>query len=56
MLQVEGSLSVAQAADRLGVARSTAHRLLSMLCYRDFAQQTEDRCYTAGPVLALGVQ
>ena len=34
-LQVEGSLSVSEAAERLGVARSTAHRLLAMLVYRD---------------------
>ncbi len=39
------------AAERLGVARSTAHRLLAMLVYRDFAEQDEDRRYAAGPVL-----
>jgi DNA-binding IclR family transcriptional regulator len=55
-LQVEGSLSVSEAADRLGVARSTAHRLLSMLVYRDFAVQESDRRYAAGPVLSLGAQ
>ncbi len=53
-LQVEGSLSVSEAAERLGVARSTAHRLLSMLVYRDFAAQEDDRRYVAGPVLSLG--
>jgi IclR family transcriptional regulator, acetate operon repressor len=50
-LQVEGSLSVSEAAERLGVARSTAHRLLAMLVYRDFAEQLPDRRYGPGPVL-----
>ncbi|WP_328477524.1 IclR family transcriptional regulator [Actinoplanes sp. NBC_00393] len=54
MLQVEGPLSVGEAAERLGVAPSTAHRLLAMLVYRDFAVQREDRRYAAGPVLSLG--
>lgn len=53
-LQVEGSLSVSEAALRLGVARSTAHRLLSMLVYRDFAARDERRRYVVGPVLAQG--
>jgi DNA-binding IclR family transcriptional regulator len=53
MLQVEGPLSVSDAAERLGVARSTAHRLLTMLVYRDFARQGEDRRYHAGPVISL---
>lgn len=55
LLQVEGRLSVSDAAERLGVARSTAHRLLSMLVYRDFAVQDGDRRYSPGPVLSLGV-
>lgn len=54
ILHVEGPLTVAGAADRLGVARSTAHRLLSMLVYRDFAVQDEHRVYQAGPLLSLG--
>jgi DNA-binding IclR family transcriptional regulator len=53
MLQLEGELSVSQAADRLGVARSTAHRLLRMLVYRDFAVPTDTRTYRPGPVLEL---
>ncbi|WP_213016961.1 helix-turn-helix domain-containing protein [Rhodococcus sp. 3A] len=36
MLHLKGELTVAEAADRLGVARSRAHRLLQMLVYRDF--------------------
>ncbi|KQW47349.1 transcriptional regulator [Nocardioides sp. Root1257] len=53
MLQLEGELTVAEVAERLGVARSTAHRLLAMLVYRDFAVQDERRVYRAGPVLEL---
>lgn len=51
VLQQEGPLRVSEAAERLGVARSTAHRLLAMLVYRDFAEQGADRRYVAGPVL-----
>jgi len=51
LLQQEGPLRGSEAADRLGVARSTAHRLLAMLVYRDFAEQDQDKRYTAGPVL-----
>lgn len=53
VLQVEGPLTVSAAAERLGVARSTAHRLLQTLVYRDFAVQAEDRTYRAGPVLEI---
>jgi DNA-binding IclR family transcriptional regulator len=52
-LQMEGSLTVSQAAERIGVARSTAHRLLAMLVYRDFASQDDQHVYHAGPVLEL---
>lgn len=53
ILQMEGGATVSQIAERLGVARSTAHRILAMLVYRDFAVQGEDRVYRAGPVLEL---
>jgi DNA-binding IclR family transcriptional regulator len=53
MLQLEGGLSVTEVADRLGVARSTAHRLLQTLVYRDFAVQDDRRVYHPGPVLEL---
>jgi IclR family transcriptional regulator, acetate operon repressor len=51
LLAREGPLGVSEAARRLGVARSTAHRLLAMLVYRDFAAQDAQRRYVAGPVL-----
>lgn len=53
ILQVEGPLTVSEAARRLGVARSTAHRLLSTLVYRDFAVQDDDRTYHLAPVLEI---
>ncbi|MPY44096.1 IclR family transcriptional regulator [Streptomyces phyllanthi] len=56
ILQVEGPLTVSEAAERLGVARSTAHRLLSTLVYRDFAVQDEDRTYRVGPVLEIAAK
>ncbi|MGW6522887.1 IclR family transcriptional regulator [Streptomyces sp. NPDC054962] len=51
LLRQEGPLHLAEAAERLGVARSTAHRLLAMLVYRGFAEQDEDRRYVAGALL-----
>jgi IclR family acetate operon transcriptional repressor len=54
LLQQEGSLSVSEAAELLGVARSTAHRLLAMLVYRDMAEQCSDRRYRPGSVLGPG--
>ncbi|WP_040823745.1 IclR family transcriptional regulator [Nocardia jiangxiensis] len=53
MLQLEGGLTVSRVAERLGVARSTAHRLLQTLVYRDFAVQDDQRVYHPGPVLQL---
>ncbi|MFC6607929.1 IclR family transcriptional regulator [Amorphoplanes digitatis] len=51
MLQHESPLRVSDAAERLGVSPSTAHRLLAMLVYRGFAEQRPDRRYQAGDVL-----
>jgi IclR family acetate operon transcriptional repressor len=51
VLQSQESVGVSEAAERLDVARSTAHRLLSTLRYRGFAVQTADRRYRAGPAL-----
>ena len=51
LLHHEGPLRVTDAAERLGVSVSTAHRLLAMLVYRDFAEQQPDRRYRAGSAL-----
>ncbi len=43
---------VSDAASELGIAISTAHRLLAMLVHRDFAvQDPESKIYRVGPVL-----
>lgn len=52
MLRDSGQARVSDVAAELGVARSTAHRLLAMLVYRDFAVQAEDRSYRPGPAVA----
>lgn len=52
LLREQRRLSVKSAAEQLGVAPSTAYRLLSALCYRDFAVQDRDRQYRAGPQLS----
>jgi DNA-binding IclR family transcriptional regulator len=54
LLRHEGAMRVTDAAERLGVSVSTAHRLLGMLVYRDFAVQLPDRRYDAGPVWGSG--
>ncbi|MDQ4502880.1 IclR family transcriptional regulator [Sinomonas sp. ASV322] len=51
LLHERDALRVNEAAERLGVAPSTAHRLLATLVYRGFALQDESRRYTAGPAL-----
>lgn len=48
---------VTDAAEHLGVARSTAHRLLGALTYREFAVQDAHKAYRPGPAfdrLVLG--
>ena len=49
---------IAEASKELGVARSTAHRLMQMLQYHGFVRQDADsKAYAAGPVLiGLGLQ
>jgi IclR family acetate operon transcriptional repressor len=54
LLQQEEPMRVTDAAARLGVSVSTAHRLLGMLVYHDFAEQLPDRRYGAGSVLRRG--
>jgi IclR family acetate operon transcriptional repressor len=52
IIRDSGQVRVSQVAAELGIARSTAHRLLAMLVYRDFALQSEDRAYCPGPALS----
>ncbi|HEY7487073.1 MAG TPA: IclR family transcriptional regulator [Streptosporangiaceae bacterium] len=52
LLRDQGRLRVTEAAAELGTARSTAHRLLAMLVYRDFAIQDDRRGYLPGPALS----
>ncbi|MCZ2838976.1 IclR family transcriptional regulator [Modestobacter sp. VKM Ac-2985] len=54
LVQQEGPMRVTDAAARLGVSVSTAHRLFGMLVYRDFAEQLPDRRYGSGPLLRGG--
>ena len=51
MLRDEDSITVTHAAETLGVALSTAHRLFGALVYRDYAIRDDDRRYRAGPAL-----
>ena len=51
LLHARESVGVTEAATHLGVARSTAHRLLATLRHRGFAVQSADRRYRAGPAL-----
>ena len=50
-LQAGEVLQVSSVARRLGVGRSTAHRLLSMLVLHGFAVQGPEREYLRGPAL-----
>jgi len=54
MLRDIGALRLKDAAEELGTAPSTAHRLLAMLVYRGFAVQDEKRRYHPGPALGVG--
>lgn len=54
LLRDEGRLQIKEAAEELGVAPSTAHRLLAMLVYRGFATQDEHRAYLPGPGMGNG--
>jgi DNA-binding IclR family transcriptional regulator len=52
ILRDQGELRVSQAADELGIARSTAHRLLAMLVYRNFAEHGDNHTYRPGQALS----
>jgi DNA-binding IclR family transcriptional regulator len=52
LLKTRPAIRVSEAAEELGVAQSTAHRLLAMLVYRGFARQDESsHAYVPGPEL-----
>ncbi|UKA51651.1 IclR family transcriptional regulator [Arthrobacter sp. FW305-123] len=54
LLRDGGALRLKDAAAELGVAPSTAHRLMAMLVYRGFAVQDENRRYVPGPAMGAG--
>jgi DNA-binding IclR family transcriptional regulator len=51
MMRDEGEVRITDVATALGVAPSTAHRLMAMLIYRGFAIRDDSRHYSAGPAL-----
>jgi DNA-binding IclR family transcriptional regulator len=52
ILRRDGLLRVTTVADELGVAHSTAHRLLASLRHRGFVVQDSERAYRPGPACA----
>lgn len=50
-LQEHSAVRVSDVADHLGVAKSTAHRVLAMLVFHGFALQDAHRVYRPGPAL-----
>ncbi|WP_435283499.1 IclR family transcriptional regulator [Streptomyces koelreuteriae] len=51
LLHERDELRVMDVADQLGVARSTAHRILAMLVFEGFAEQDRQKIYRPGPAL-----
>jgi len=52
MLKGREGITLSEASKQLGVARSTAHRLLAMLRFHDFVRQEPDtKRYVPGPAL-----
>ncbi len=51
LLHERDELRVMDVADQLGVARSTAHRILAMLVFEGFAEQDRHKTYRPGPAL-----
>lgn len=52
MFRQQNQIRLSEASEQLGVAHSTAHRLLAMLTYHGFVQQEpRSRSYVAGPAL-----
>jgi IclR family acetate operon transcriptional repressor len=58
MIGERDRVRIAEAAKDLGVARSTAHRLMQMLVYHGFVRQdSESKAYVAGPkLIGLGLK
>lgn len=52
LVRDEGGTRVVDAARELGVAPSSAHRLLQALVYREFLIQDDDRTYIPGPAMS----
>jgi IclR family transcriptional regulator, acetate operon repressor len=52
ILRDREEIRVSEASAELGVARSTAHRLLAMLHSHGLVEQSPNRAYRVGPVLA----
>jgi DNA-binding IclR family transcriptional regulator len=51
LLRERDRIGVSEASRELGVARSTAHRLVTMLSYYGFTQRDQDAHYRPGPAL-----
>ena len=52
LFREQSRVRLSEASEHLGVAHSTAHRLLAMLAYHGFVRQERDsRAYVAGPAL-----
>ena len=52
LIRERGGVRVAECSDALGIARSTAHRLLMTMAHRGFVEQERNtRVYRAGPAL-----
>ncbi|TMR42362.1 IclR family transcriptional regulator [Actinomadura geliboluensis] len=54
LVRDEGRIRVTDAAEELGVAASSAHRLLQTLVYRDYLVQDETHAYVPGPAMSAG--
>ncbi|NJP94838.1 IclR family transcriptional regulator [Nonomuraea sp. FMUSA5-5] len=54
LVRDEGGIRVKEAARELGIATSSAHRLLQALVYRDFLVQDETHAYVPGPAMSAG--
>jgi IclR family acetate operon transcriptional repressor len=54
MLRDHGEVRLRTAADELGVAESTVHRIMAMLVFHGFARQEESRAYVPGFALGAG--